>query len=257
MKHHSHFILRAAITSLRALALLLSLLLALTACSEARPIRPSKQDTTVVASCAGFDICYDELRYVACSYRDQLLRLHGDDYFSPDSPDYRTRLSDFTQAVEEALADSYVVLATCRTYGITVEDEEITKAVQSIVEQTIHEAGGRGVYKQLLDSMYMTDRFVRFTLAVEECKSALCRTWIEQGNILRDESEFLAYALDGNFCATYHVFIANDEGEDIDANRARAHEARQKMLDGKSIESMLGSIYNEDLTLSGMPYYFT
>ena len=75
--------------------------------------------------------------------------------------------------------------------------------------------------------------------------------------IISDQLKFLTYAQEDGFCAVYHIYIANDEGEDVEANRARAEEVLAKLHRGVEMEELLGSIYNEDLYLVSTPYYFT
>jgi hypothetical protein len=106
--------------------------------------------------------------------------------------------------------------------------------------------------------MYLTDHLVRFTFTTNVCQQEMTYSLRDLGLLFTNELDFLDYAYEGGFCAVYHIYVENDPGEDIEQNRAKANEARQKLLDGTDIKQLIGSTYNEDVYLVGTdPYYFT
>lgn len=250
MKRIPHRLRRTACT---ALALLL-VCLTLTSCSVARPIKASKQDFAVVATCDGYDILYDELRYITCIYRDELAARYGKDIWQSAPAEYADEL---TQEVVEHLSINAAILSLCADFGITLEDKNIQSIVQSEVEDMITALGGRRAYRQMLADMYMTDRFVRYTLGTDACESALTQALIAADLIISSELDFVEYAMkDDHMCATYHIYIQNDEGESVEDNRTRAEEVRALLTDGTDIKSLIGSKYNEDVYTPSTPYYF-
>jgi len=249
------------IPTLRAIALILSLLLllpSLAACSgSSKPIKPSEQDMKVVATCGGYDIYYEELRYVTLSYRDQMASLYGNDIWT-DSDKIATYLPMLQEKINKALTVNYAILSLCAEVGISMEEKAITDSVQQMIDQTVAEVGGRKNYISLLEQMYMTDHFVRFTLATDMCETELAYVLMDLEQIIDNEKDFLPWALDDdNFCATFHLYIANDAGEKVEDNRKKAEEALKKLEEGTAIKDLIASVYNEDVYETGTPYHFT
>ena len=239
-----------------AFLLLCLLTTALFSCSASRPIKPSEQDLTVVANCAGYDVYYDELRYITMSYKDVYTARYGDDVWT-DAALTEQYLPMLKQDVTRSLKANYAILSLCAEFGIDPSDKTVEEQVQNAVAEQIELLGGRKAYRQTLEMMYMTDRFVRFTVSTDACESQLAHALMDAGLILKSEMDFLPYALsDDNMCATYHLFVANDKGEDVEQNRQRAEQARQLLLDGTPITELIGSAYNEDVYAPKTPYYF-
>ena len=88
---------------------LLTLATLLVSCGAARPVSPTKQESVVVAHCAGYDICYDELRYVTLSFKDELAARYGADIWT-DADKAAAHLPELTEKVTEALKISPAIL---------------------------------------------------------------------------------------------------------------------------------------------------
>lgn len=240
-----------------ALVLLLVSLLLLTSCStSSKPIESTELEMTVVGTCEGFDVYYDELRYVTLSYKDIMESYYGKGIWD-DPTTAEQYLPELREHVMKNLTANYAVLAHCQTFMIDIEAEPIQEAVQDSIDTMVAEIGGRETYRAALAEMYLTDRLVRFTLGTDYCQTELMYAMMDIELIIADQLEFLTYAQEGGFCAVYHVYIANDEGESVEDNRKKAEEALAKLRSGTEMKKMLGSIYNEDVYLVSDPYYFT
>lgn len=245
----------------RAVCLVLCLVLIATllcSCSSSsKPIEPSEQDIMVVATCEGFDVYYEEMRYVTLAFRDELAARYGKDIWT-DPEKTAKYLPMLKEKVETSLKINYAILSLCRDFNIDPEEKAIQEGVQEMIDETVADLGGRKNYIAALEEMYMTDHFVRFTLATDLCETEMIYVMMDMEMILKSEKDFLPYALDDeNFCATYHVYIGNDPGDDIEENRRRAEVVYEKLQEGTPIKELIGSTYNEDLLSSGMPYHFT
>lgn len=237
---------------------LLTLTLSLGSCSSvvSKPIEPSEQDIKVVATCEGYDVYYEEFRYVALSFRDQFASLYGEDIWT-DPEKTAKYLPMLKDKISESLTVNYAILTLSDNYNIDYQDDAIQDAVQDMIDETVVEMGGRDNYIRMLEEMYMTDHFVRFTLATDMCETELVYLLKDLGLVIDNEKDFLAYALDGeSFCATYHVFIGNDPGDDIEVNRQKAQEVADRVRGGEDIKPIIGSSVNEDVGSSGIPYHF-
>lgn len=241
----------------RFLVLCMALMLlctALISCSD--PLAPSEDDLRVVATCGDYDICYDEFRYITLAFRDEYTARYGDDIWT-DPSKAAEYLPALKADVEDAMKINASILATCAEFGISPDDSDIQDSVDQQIELAIEEAGGKDTYLEYLASTYMTNNFVRYTLTTDLCESALAQTLLMSELIITNELDFLDYAMnDRNMCATYHIFIGNDEGDDIEQNRKRANEVRDMITSGTKLTSLIGSVYNEDVYAQGSPYHF-
>lgn len=225
--------------------------------SSSKPIEPSEQDLMVVAKCEGYDVYYEEMRYVTLSFRDELAARYGKDIWT-DPEKTAKYLPILKEKVETSLKINYAILSLCRDMNINPEEKAIQESVQKMVDQTVDELGGRKKYIAALEEMYMTDHFVRFTLATDMCETEMIYVMMDMDLLIKSEKDFLPYVLDNeNFCATYHVYVGNDAGDDIEENRRRAEKMYEMLQNGTPIKELIGSTYNEDVFSSGIPYHFT
>ncbi len=235
------------------------LLISVVGCSSksSAPIKPSEQDIKVVATCGGYDVYYEELRYVVMSYKNQFVQKYGSDVWK-DPAKSAKYLPLLKEKIEENLTVNYAIMALSKDFQIDINDQAIQDGVQKLIDETVASLGGRSEYIKMLEQMYMTDHFVRFTLSTDLCETELVYALMDIEAVIRSEKEFLEYALnDDNFCATLHVYVGNDEGESVEENRALAEELLQNLEDGSTIEQLIGSKYNDDIYESGTPYHFT
>lgn len=240
-------------------ALLLVLCLALLCgCSEnSKPVKGTKEELRVVGTCDGYEIYYEELRYLVLAHKDIMENYYGEGIWD-DAATAAQHLPELRETVLDNLKANYAVMSVADTFGISIEDEAITEAVQSMIDATVSEFGSRKQYLAALEEMYLTDHLVRFTYATSICQDEVIYAMKDLDLIIDNELDFLDYAYADGFCAVYHIYIENDEGDDIDANRSKAEEVRDMLLGGTDIKQLIGSAYNEDVYLVGTdPYYFT
>ncbi len=232
--------------------------LPLAACSAGRPIKGSDEDLTVVGTVRGHEVLYEELRYVTLLYRDQLEAQHGKGIWDDPATAEQYR-GELEQLVARNITANYATLTLCSEVGITPDRTEIQEAVAKYVDELVAEIGGRGEYKAALAEQNLTDHFLRFTIGVEYCQNELYYSYTQDlGLIETDEEAIYDYIMDGNFIRTVHVYIQNDAGDDIEANRAAAEQVYARLENGEDINKMIGSSVNEDFDLTSTHgYYFT
>lgn len=215
--------------------------------------------TEVVATCGEHEVLYEELRFLILSQKEAMKNTYGAEIFNtPESA--AAYLPEWKATVVEKLRENYVSLAACRQYlpDLSVESDEITDAVDAMIEATIEELGGEEAFNQYLEATYMTEGFMRFTLAVYEMENHLLRALAGQGLFFADtqEQQFLDWILEGNGVCVQHIFISNDAGEDVAANRRKAEEARAKLANKEmDIKTMIGSTTYDEDTQKGSDYY--
>ncbi len=244
-------------TCKRALSLLLALLLlagALVGCTSAK----TKQEQTVIGTCSGFDVLYEELRYVTLTYKKILEGTYGEGIWDDPTTAEQHR-EELETIVWSMMLNNYAVLATCLDYGMTRESmfsEAINEAVQQQIDDTIEEYGSKSAFRADLEAMHMTENFLRFCLRVAYLENELKYILTSDlGFIETDPRPFLEWLREGNFVYVQHILIRNDPGDDVEANRAKAEEIRSQIERGETrIEDIVGTKVNEDV-MNITPYF--
>ena len=217
----------------------------------------AKADRKVIGEASGCEVRYEELRFVTLTAKDKLAAKYGATIWdTPESAEqYRAELE---ADVWDSMLNHYAVLAACQKYGLTLadmEDDDIQDAVDAEIEEAIAQYGGKKIFREALKESYMTESFLRFSLTVTQMENELRYLLIDAGVIEGGTDRFMTWLEDGNAVYVQHVLVENDAGEDKEANRALAEELRGKLRDGsESIDSLVGSAYNEDL-YNVTPYY--
>ena len=226
-------------------------------------------DRKIVATCNGYEIPYEELRFLTLLYKDTLEDEYGEGIWDDPATAEQYR-EELEKMVQENLNEHYVILTTCRNLQIPTESREMDKYVANEVKKVRKELEYEGKeYEEWLAEMGMTDHYFRFSIGVSYLESVIYYALLDndlyafrQDNI----EEFKDYvANSGNYVHTVHVFIENAEGEDPAANLARAKEISDHLRSISDFESRryqmneyIGSKDNDDFySISGEGHYFT
>ncbi|MBQ3927570.1 MAG: peptidylprolyl isomerase [Clostridia bacterium] len=237
------------------LAVTLTMSLLLSSCGE---------NYKSVGTCAGFDVYEDEYRFVTMQYKYMMQSEYGSDIWSDPQKAEQYR-DELTQYVLKNLTVNYAVLSLAEEAGFSLKDSDVSKLVESRLKnykQEIEQAGYD--YKSFLAENYMTEHYYKFVLGCDVLETQLIYTYADDLGIIKYSSvseeslsEFYDFVMDGGFILTYHIYVKNDPGEDIEANRNRAEEARDLLVSGqKTVSEMVGGTYNEDV-YETKPYCFT
>lgn len=225
-------------------------------------------DRETVATCNGYDIPYEELRFLTLFYKDMLEQDYGKGIW--DNPataeEHRAELEEL---VKENLNENYVILSTCRQLGIPTSGRDIDNYVDGEIKKLRAEFDSKKEYEAWLEERWMTEHYMRFNIAVSYLESAIYYTLLDNDlYTYRHDNigDFLDYVeFSGDYVRTIHVYIENAEGEDPAANLARAKEISDTLRAIQDPEErrarmseFIGSKDNDDLqSVSGDGYYFT
>lgn len=225
-------------------------------------------DRETVATCNGYEIPYEELRFVTLFYKDMLEGKYGKGIWD-DPATAEEHRAELEELVQEKLNENYVVLSTCRGLGIPTESRDMDQYVDEQIKSLKAEFGSKKEYREWLDEHWMTEHYMRFNIGISYLESAIYYTLLDNDlYTYRHDNigEFLDYVeFSGDYVRTLHVYIENTEGEDPAANLARAQEISdtlQAIVDDEErrmkMSEFIGSKDNDDLqTVSGDGYYFT
>ena len=253
----------------RAGAMALALVLMLTALAGCTS-RADRENQRVIGESGGFDVLYEELRFVTLLVKDAMAGEYGADIWKNADTAEQSR-AELEERVMDKLRANYMVLATCAAYGISTDSKEADNYVDRQIDQLItQECGGKtGKYKDYLKEHNLTDHYQRFALRVSYLESVLYYT-LEAGKhfayTAENIDEFVEFVLESpDYARTIHVFLRNDEGESPEQNLAEAKKITQALRAVSGTEQRqdvmngyIGSALNDDLSMvSKDGYYFT
>lgn len=238
----------------------------LTGCTSAK----DKQNQQIVATCNGFDIKYEELRFLTLFYKDTLANTYGKNIWDdPDTAEaYRAELEEM---VKKHLNENYIILTACQAWNVDINDKAADDYAKNQIKTLIRDEfdGSTRAYRSWLKEHYMSEDYFRFSIRVSYLDSVLFNTLDRGGFLAYDYTnidEFIEYVLTSpDYARTVHVYLRNDEGESPEENRAEAEQISRALRavanEKQRLEIMneyIGSVINDDLTsISDNGYYFT
>ena len=238
------------LTKILSFGMMMALLFcSLVGCSSANRIKSTKEQSRVVGTCAGYDVRYEELRYLALTHAAEMKQEYGEGIFeSADADSYEDELE---ARVARSLCETYAILDICEKAGVKRSAKQTKNEVNEDIDATVAALGGMEAYEAYLAEAGMTDAVNRLYTAIVSCQ------YRYYDEVAFDELEKEAYdaVLAGEvFVRVKNIFVRNDAGEDVEKNRADAEYVRAEIIGGKPLESFIGSKYNQDL--SDCDYYF-
>lgn len=179
-----------------------------------REIKSSEDEAKVVGSVAGFDVKYEELRYITLLYRAEL---------DSEMGKYETLSDDKKAEYEKALEDkvlyeirsNYALLSLCEKYGVDTDTRECRKAVNDSIESLVDELGGKKEYKAWLAENDLTDAFLRLMYKVNYLESALLEKLSADKTDIKyttaNLDDFVEFVMeDESYAKVIHVFYPRE-----------------------------------------------
>ena len=226
------------------------------------------KDRKTVATCNGYDIPYEELVFLTTLYKKSLAFSYGEDIW--DDPvtaeQYREELETL---VMENMNNNYLILSTCRYLSIDTESSLVEEYVDEQMANMLKNdyAGDKAKMKEELGKDGITEHYMRFLIGVEYLQSTIYYTLLD--NDLYDYSTknkdaFIDYVLTSkDYARTIHYYVRNDEGDDVETNRAKAQNVVDKVREATTYTDRIDRMhtfmkYSEDTQMvSTNGYYFT
>ena len=222
-----------------------------------------KLNRTAVGTVGAYEVYYEELRWMTMQYKDLMAASYGADIWDSKETAEKYR-AELESAVFSNIISNYAVLTLCdddmlKLNGeklIDIDGEEVKEIIDSYVEATIEEAGGKLAYESALKDNYLTESLYRFISGVDICESILFNYYCSLA-IIDDSDEAAVDYIYENFIRTVHIYIQNDKGDDVQANRALAEAIKLKLENGEDINELVKK-YSEDRYMASEDgYYFT
>lgn len=226
-------------------------------------------DRKTVATCNGFDIPYEELRFLSDLYKKSLEFSYGEGIWDDPATaeQYRPELESL---IMENLNENYLILSACKELSIDPNSKEKKEYVNKEMAKLLKNdfGGDEKALNEWIESQGMTESYFRFCIGVEYLQSSIYYTLLDMGYYRYDVAnidEFMDYVMTSeNYARTIHVFVKNEEGDDKEANRKKAQTMYEHLIaEGdvsereKLMRTYIGSANNDDLQITGDGYYFT
>lgn len=218
---------RRIASRLLALALTLLLLLSFAGCATVGA-RPSANARRVVATAGEIEITYDELYYLANSRIRDLKAEHGEDALS--DPAVMAELESFVR--ENLFARSHVLIALAEEYGISMDRGDIAAAIDARLQKVLDEdfEGDREAYIESLNEAFLTERYVRTFIAVEDfLPNEIIKAMLEKGELDDSDAAGKAFVEGEDLIRVNQVLIEQRNYVSPEAARAKAEELRAKV----------------------------
>ena len=273
-----------------ALLALTFILTAFSACgkkSVTDGVESTEEELRVVGTIGDYEVCFDELRYVALSCKDIMAVKYGEDIWATEES--ASKYEDELKAmVMERITANYAVFDLCEQYGYNdvLSNKDVIKDVDNTIDLLLYEyatysgidvtvtegiggnikykyeSGGlKKVYKYFREDLadaYLTERVMRITLGAEYAFEVLVNILtVGENKVIFLEEDVNEFMHSDDFICTRHILIQNDPGESIEDNRKKAEEALQLYKDGTPMYKLIGSLYNDDVTTPYEGSYFT
>lgn len=148
-------------------------------CGKYDKITSSADDLREVGTVNSYTIYYDELRCSVMNAKTLMAQSYNIDWNDPtDAEQYREELE---RRVFSGLKYNYAVQILFAETGYTIENEYIQRAVDQRMVEVIDECGGRWGYIQYLKENFLTDRVLRFNVAIAYAVNELIYSLCDSG----------------------------------------------------------------------------
>ena len=218
--------------------IIFAVIMLVTYLSGVRPIKSSEEEARVVGEVDGYEVRYEELRYITLLHRRSLDTKHGK-YDTLDANGKKAYEAELEELVLHDLENNYIILSLCEDYGIDTDSREAKDYAQSAVENRYAELGdSKDAYKAWLKENNMTDAFFRLVAKNVYLEEALLDHFIENKiDIAYDEEskdKLVAHILDKEgeeWIRTIHIYYPKKHDFfDVSRSEACAYDAYQQLI---------------------------
>ena len=201
-----------------------------------RPIKSTKAEALTVGDVGGYEVKYEELRYVTLLHRTSLDNELGK-YDTLNGTQREKYENELKERVLKDIENNYVILTLCDKYGIKTDSIELDRLVQDEIELLVaNDFGGEfEKYKAWLEANNLTDSFVRLIYKVNTLESRLLAHIVENKiGIEYDEESlnaFVTYVMESDdWVRTIHSFYPKKSDVfDTSASHDKAQEAAERL----------------------------
>lgn len=234
------------------------------------PIQSTEEEAAVVGSVAGFEVRYEELRYVVTINQRELDQKYGK-YETLDGDKKAQYEAEFNENVLDDIKSNYVILSLCQEYGIDTDSRDADKYVNGAVRDFVDEIGGKKQYKAWLKKNNMTDALLRLVYKVSYLEGEIVKELEARGEEIKynedNLGDFVNFVLnDESYVKVIHAYYPKDwKYSDGRGSLAHAEDELAKLNAAKSdaerfsiMKSAIGNApFVAGYSVMGSDYYIT
>lgn len=223
-----------------------------------KPIKSTEIEATVIGTVDGYEVRYENLRYITLLYKANMEDKYGFKIW--DDPGTAGKYSEeLERSVIKALKRDYAVEILAKEIGYTKDDASIKSYVDQFVSEFVAEIGGMGKYKKYLREHNMSDSFLRYTITTDYLENAVKYAYINTGLISDDISEIYdSIMADEMFFRTSDIFIiAETDDRTYEESKALAERIYGELEDGADFFELAEKYSEEKTDGSDEGLYFT
>lgn len=232
----------------------------------------SEEEARVVGECEGYEVYYDELRYITLLFREELDAKYGkyDTLSSEKKAEYEAELD---LIVREEIKRNYVILSLCEKYGVDTDSSEARSYVKEAIEDLVDELESRDKYAEWLKTNNLTDALVRFIYKTDYLEKALLEQLTRSGEVVEftaaNLDDFVSFVMEEEIYAkVIHVyyprehFLYTDRGTSMEKEVSRAlqkiNSATSDSERYNAMKSLIGNApYVQGYSVEGIGSYIT
>ncbi len=235
-----------------------------------REIKSSEEDARIIGECSGYEVRYEELRYLTLLYRAELDAELGkyDTLPAAEKAEYENALE--TRVLGE-IKNRFAVLSLCDKYSLDTNSSEARSYVSDGIEALVKEIGGKDKYVSWLKENCLTDALLRAIYRTEYLEGALLDELTKRGEEIKYTTEnlddFVAFIMtDDSYIKVIHAFYPKEhEYLDTSNMKERAESALIKIKSAESDEERLSEMMSaigqapfvQGYSVTGTDYYIT
>ena len=215
----------------------LAVLMCVTSCAGSDP------NAQIVGECGGYEVKYEELRYLTMTCKAELAEKYGEEIFAAESSVYTGDYAlELEEMVKEQICQNYASLKAFNDSKIKTNQSETKQYVRQYMSAIMSEYDSEEEFLADLEACYMTENVLSYNAALESCFVRYCE---KMANELSEES--YDAVMDGSsFIRVMSIFIQNDKGENVEKNRGDAEKVRAEIASGTPLREYIGTKYNQD-----------
>ncbi len=201
-------------------------------------IDPTSEEKKVVGSAGGYDILYDELRFITLNYRELMEITYGEGIWN-DPVTAEKHRAELEAYVLSALKVNAAALKTAAEFGITTDSDgvndyislQLNNLASDLSEMLLYESEDKNFnasrtminekYVSYLKENYLSDRYNRYVMSVDGCIEALRQKLVGDGTLFADDERVREY-INENFVHVLHISIPITNDTDVEAARRDA-----------------------------------
>ncbi len=168
--------MKRILISLTALVLCLC---CLCSCGKYDKIESTEDELRIIGNIRDYEIYYDELRCSVMNAKTLMAQSYGIDWNDPD--DAAAYMEELSRRVFSGLKYNYAVQLLFAETGYTIDNSYIQAAVDQRMVELIDECGSRSAYIAYLKENFMTDRLLRFNIAIAYAVNELVYSLCDSG----------------------------------------------------------------------------